>query len=546
MRRRVLLLSLLALAVMATSASAQMGVLYDDPTAVEQIVQGPSALSPEIYNLFQQQPSRRVLAVNRQVGKVSSRPAVSSTPSLAGLSAGQMASLLRTQINRAGGRMVFIDEMGSALKGSGSHNLAEALRMLSLETLNGVTLNRRVHIYVQGSASPIYDAGWDDSWAALALSGGVWWQSYFTSRTWNEAEWSVWPRLITQRLVAAGSDPSLLHWMIRQHPGASLVAQNEMLRRGDACVTSLNGLGAWRVGPEAAFFADTVRQLATEGAAACIAAPYRGPAIDSAWGQVADLERGARVASGLVAAQSQGSGLLKAGQLPRGRIALFTANLGPDPLGIAAALQISPTDFWNSAAPQLRIQGAGINTVVPIAVGQPTLVYATPKTLGKLTVTLSLSGTGVRGALGGPGADPLVALERSGYRLPALAKRITQSPGGFRVNIPLTGASRSALFQVVAPAPAKVAHLRLSLPGLASRGVTKRHRPLIVLARDARGKPIVGARLALRLPNGKSRRITTGAKGQARVLVARLGGRYSIKATNSRVSASVKVGRGRR
>ena len=72
-----------------------------------------------------------MLPSERQVWKVTSRAGSDATPSVAGLSAGQMAALLADRIRRSGGHLVFIDELDGDFTGADGAALAGALATLA-------------------------------------------------------------------------------------------------------------------------------------------------------------------------------------------------------------------------------------------------------------------------------------------------------------------------------------------------------------------------------------------------------------------------------
>lgn len=384
-----------------------MVMLYDTAPTVRQMAGSGGPLHPDQHNVFQQQPVARVLSASRQAWKVAARGPSTATPGLRGRSVNSMVSLLRDRIRRSGARMVFIDEVGAAFHGTDAANLAAALSILSQQTMpevpNGQPLNERVHIYVQGVPAPLLRVQeWTATWSALALAGGVWWQTYTSTRSWTEAEWATWSGLVQRNLADHGGDLSRLRWVLRHDANRPIADQLGHALRGAACGPLMNGIGAWRMGPEAVPFAQTYRAIA-EGAIGCLAAPSPSEAQASGLQQVTELEAGAPLAQGELLVSAHGASQLPAGAVPHEVPARLQLDLGPDPFSIAARVGADPTTFWASAGASIRLRGAGMDMRWPLTPGQPIDVYVLPTERGVITLTLHIPGAALRGALGGTG-----------------------------------------------------------------------------------------------------------------------------------------------
>lgn len=531
-------------------AQERMVMLYATADAARTVAAGPGGLDAATYNVFQQQPVAAVLAPSRQAWKVSARAASRATPGLRGRSAESMAALLKDRIRRSGARLVFIDEAGLALHGSTEDvvNLAVAMEILSQDTLPAVTgaqpLNERVHIYVQGVPAPLVRSEeWEATWRVLALAGGVWWQAYTTPRAWNEAEWSTWPRLITRLLADHGGDPARLRWMLRHDPATTIPEQFANALRGDACAALAGGIGVWRPGPEAVAFRDSYRPVA-DGAVGCSPAPAVSGAQASGLDMVTSFESGVPLPDGTLVVGAHGAERLAAGSIPLRVPARLRLDLGGDPLGIAGLLGIDPGAFWPVAGAFVRIRGGGVSERVDLVPGSTIDRYVLPTRRGVVNITLHIPVRSLRSALGGTGVDLLGALESvGGPRTRALERRLTQSPGGAVINIPLRTGRGGTLLHVrsaKAPLPSRA---QLLFPGRLKNGrVAPRHlRPVAVRLRDGRGAPVPGARARVRLPGGRVVTVRAGRTGLARTAIPRRGGPHllTVPGTKLRVVRAV-------
>jgi hypothetical protein len=525
-------------------AQERMVMLYATADAARAVAAGPGGLDAGTHNLFQQQPVAAVLAPSRQAWKVSARAASRATPGLRGRSAGSMAALLKDRIRRSGARMVFIDEAGLALHSSTEDvvNLAVAMEILSQDTLPAITgsqpLNERVHIYVQGVPAPLVRSPeWEATWRVLALAGGVWWQAYTTPRAWNEAEWSTWPRLITQLLADHGGDPARLRWMLRHDPATTIPEQLANALRGDACAALAGGIGVWRPGPEAIAFRDAYRAVA-DGAVGCSPAPALSGAQVSGLHVVTSFEAGVPLPNGALVVGAHGAERLAAGSIPLRVPARLRLDLGADPLGIAGLLGIDPAAFWPVAGAFVRIRGGGVSERVDLMPGSAIDRYVLPTRRGVVNITLHIPVRALRSALGGTGVDLLGALEAvGGPRTRALERRLTQSPGGAALVIPLRTRTGGSLLQVRTARPPLPSRAQLLFPGRLKNGrVAPRHlRPVAVRLRDGRGAPVPGGRARLRLPGGRTITVRVGPKGVGRTAIPRRGGPHLLTVPGTRV-----------
>lgn len=538
-------------AALCPAGAGAMVMLYDTAPSVRAIVRGTNGLSPALHDLHQQQPVRAVLGPRRQAWKVSARGPSRATPGLRGRSAEGMAALLAGRVRRSGARLVFIDEAGVALHRSGEDaaNLAIALALLRGRTLPGLpagqTVADRVHIYVQGVPAPLArPERWGATWRALALAGGVWWQTYTSARTWSAAEWATWGPLVQRRLAEAGGDPSRLRWVVRHHGATTLADQFAEMLDGASCAPVANGIGAWRVGPEAAAFRDLWTAV-RDGRMGCTAAPAVPPQAATGLRSALALGRGAALPGDALTLGAHGIGQVQPGAVPLGVPVRLRLDLGPDPLGIAEGLGADPGWFWSTAGAVLSMRGPGVDRRHPVSWGVPLDTYISPAALGRVELRLIVPGRALRAALGGERADLLGAAESAGgVPARALARRLMLSPGGFALSIPLRSREGAQTIPVV-PAPGAVAHrARMVLPGrlLGGRIAPPHLRPLAVRLRDARGEPVAGARVLVRLPGGRILARRSGPAGIARLAVPRRDGVHLARVAGTDVRAVRRLG----
>lgn len=553
-RRRAPLIALaaaLGTLIPAASATAEpMVVLYDLAATVREVATGPGALDAERFNLIQQQPVTRVLAPSRQAWKVLHGPPSGATPGLAGRTAEDMAALLTDRIRRSGGHTVFIDEAGEGLLASPADaaNLATALDLLAARTLPSTgtdTLDRRVHVYVQGAAGLVVDPEtWDPIWRVLVRAGGVWWQTYTPERSWNEAEWSTWAPLVRRMFAERGGDPARLRWFLRSDPATTMAEQLARARRGEACTTLANGLGAWRLGVDAAAFRDGYRAF-VDGTAPCLAAPAPDEARRDALAGVMAMEYGVRVPEGDLRVGVQGSGRLPAGSLPRGVPARVRLSLGADPFGLAGRLGVDPAAFWAGAGAEVDIRGGGVEHRFPLPAGGGIERFLVPSEPGAVVVSLRIPIQAVRDAMGGAGADILGWLDAEGQvRTPAMRRRLVADPAGIVLVIPLRNAVGSTLLRTAAPPPPAPARVRLTVPRTLAGGrpLPSRLRRIVVTLRDRAGAPVARHGVRLALPTGRVFERRTGRDGTVSLLVPRRGGVHRVTVPGTRLRAARTIG----
>ena len=202
-----------------------------------------------------------------------------------------------------------------------------------------------------------------------------------------------------------------------------------------------------------------------------------------------------------------------------------TLALGADPLGLAADLGVSPSGFWPAAKARVTATAPGLAASAAVsAAGTATLSFIARQP-GPITLALVVDGAPVRAALGPP-VDlnaSLAAYPQAAAGLgPALA-----SPLSWKLTIPLGYGAPVGPVLLAAPprppAPPRVARLRAGLAGpavaRARRLDPRRVRFALIQALDASGRPVAGARLVLRLPDGRGLRPRADARGR---LVLRL------------------------
>lgn len=512
-------------------AAARLSVIYDGSDAVAALIDqqpdGSPGLDPSV-GLLQQQPAPQVLPSERQVWKVTSRAGSDATPSVAGLSAGQMAALLADRIRRSGGHLVFIDELDGDFTGADGAALAGALATLAGQpdpySAEPGGLARRVHVYVPG-VGPMLAApsAWATAWGALTLAGGVWLEAYSGTTPWSPEQWLAWPGAFSRRFVALGGDPSRLHLVL---PGGDGGASWDAAQTGDACALLADGPGAYRLGGDGApIFVQRFRGVFGDGPApdgpspiACTPAPVLPPPTAAALASVLALS-----GSGVALGPRQ----LSSSRVTVGVRQSVTLALGADPLGLAADLGVSPSGFWPAAKARVTATAPGLSAGAAVsATGTATLSFVAPQP-GPVTLALVVDGAPIRAALGPP-ADLNASLAPYPQAAAALGPALA-SPVSWKLTIPLGyGAPVGPVLLAApprppAPAPPRVSSLRAGLagPGVARarRLDPRRVRFALIRALDASGRPVAGARLVLRLPDGRGLRTPVDANGR---LVLRL------------------------
>lgn len=430
-------LALAGLAVAGTpgDADARMTVLDDDSATIARAIAirpgGGSGLRLDD-GLFQLPTTPGVLPGSRQIGRVAGSASTTSSAALVGRGPAGMAALLRDRVRRSGARQVFIDEIGPAFAGKEGEDLAAALGTLSRERPSYAPggIARRVHLYVSDSGALLGSPSWAGARLATARSGGLWMKTYSGETEWDPAQWLAWPAEASAQLSAAGSSRTRVHVVFAG--GFRQSAAWALGRTGSACGTLGNGPGGYRLGAAVdefvAEFRSTlpIKTVSKEPVVGCTAAP----ALTAA---------GAR---GLEAAtQSEQTGLvipeggLVTPPLPAGEPAQLTLQLGADPLGLAAALGVSPELFWTAAHARLEVRAPGAATDVTVEGDGAARIEFTPTAPGPVTMRLIIDQGLLPRALG---AEPEVVgpLRAAGVD-PALVRRVVADPSGWALEVPL-------------------------------------------------------------------------------------------------------------
>jgi hypothetical protein len=121
---------------------------------------------------------------------------------------------------------------------------------------------------------------------------------------------------------------------------------------------------------------------------------------------------------------------------------------------------------------------------------------------------------------------------------------ILAGPLTWTLTIPLVSGLR-AIAPAPAPAPLRPVRVALGLAGpralVRARMDGRRQRLVVGRALAAGGRPVVGARLALRLPDGRGRVLTTGRGGMFRAIAPARRGLLRVRADGGRVRADIRV-----
>lgn len=290
--------------LMAVSASRMRAgataVLYDMDDAVREVVQpldGAAGLTQARGALRQEPSTSGLFSANDDSALV----AKVTEEDLRGLSAGEIADVLREEIVAADSHLVAFDELTpyeadprSPLVKNGripapdpsspGAQLAQALISLDTPSPYGGTWASRVHVYIAPAVTSAMAAGrgpdrnlgrdgkarfrtYRTVMTGLARAGAVWIEAYhgrtspLTSLT--VAEWRAAPAAFTAEYQRAGGDPSRLHLLITgadAYPAGRLPASciapmqcqwalAESTRAGRAMLS--NGVGAYRLGTHA-------------------------------------------------------------------------------------------------------------------------------------------------------------------------------------------------------------------------------------------------------------------------------------------------------
>jgi hypothetical protein len=135
-----------------------------------------------------------------------------------------------------------------------------------------------------------------------------------------------------------------------------------------------------------------------------------------------------------------------------GEAAQVTLQLGPDPLGLGAALGLPPDGFWSAARATVTARGAGVGIAARIAGDGSATLQFTPTEAGGVALRLVVPGLLIPRALGGPSevVEPLHAVRAE----PSLITRVVAGPDTWELDIPLVVAGRppgSPAIEVIPP-----------------------------------------------------------------------------------------------
>lgn len=421
-------------------------VIYDYGAEVQRILATGDPGLTLADGLIQQQPAKRALPGSRQAWKVSGGAGTRATPSIVGVHATALAAMLKSRIARSGAHLVFLDELGANFKGRNGDELGQALRFLQKETTSYAPdgLNLRVHLYAPAPGALLAD---DKAWAgarrAMSLAGGVWLEAYRGRDQWTAEEWLTWPAEVAREMDSIGGEHKRVHVLLR---GGGDHAQTwRLARTGGACAVLGTGPGAYRLGPDAARFVAEFRRTfpaSGSGPEGCTpAAPVP-----------------AEAARALAAAGREGfalalpPGAIATPPLPAGSAAQVTVRLGDDPLGLAAALGITPERLWAAAGARLRAEGPGFSVSAPVDAEGTARLEFLPTAPGPVALSLVFPGSALGRAVGAP-VDTLTALRSAGAGA-ALVEQVLAAPASWTIDAPLfpAGTSPGTPPLVIAPA----------------------------------------------------------------------------------------------
>ena len=121
--------------------------------------------------------------------------------------------------------------------------------------------------------------------------------------------------------------------------------------------------------------------------------------------------------------------------LVAGDPAQLTLQLDADPLGLAAALGVSPEAFWNAAQARVEARGPGVAVDAVVAGDGAARMEFTPAAPGPVTMRLIIDGAALGRALGGE-PDIVTWLHAAGAGA-AVVRRVVSDPSGWRLAVPL-------------------------------------------------------------------------------------------------------------
>lgn len=447
-----LVLASLAVAASPDDAGARMTVLDDEAATISRAIAarpgGVSGLRLDD-GLFQLPTTPAVLPTPRQIGRVAGAASTTSSSVLVGRGAAGMATMLRDGVRRSGAHQVLVDELGPEFAGKEGEDLAAALGTLSRErpsyAPNGIS--RRVHFYVSDAGALLASPSWAGARLATMRSGGLWMKTFSGETEWDPAQWLAWPAEATAQLSAAGSSRTRVHVVFSG--GVRLSAAWALGRTGSACATLGNGPGGYRLGAGVDEFVSEFRStlpikaLSKTPVVGCTAAPALTAAGAQGLAAAAGTEQ-----TGLPIPE----GGLMTPPLPAGEPAQVTLQLGPDPLGLAAALGVSAEQFWTAARARLEVRAPGTATDATVEGDGAARIEFTPTAPGPVTMRLIIDQGTLSRALG---AEPeVVAPLRAAAVDPALVRRVVADPSGWTLQIPLVqpgGAPGSPVLEIIPP-----------------------------------------------------------------------------------------------
>lgn len=434
-----------------STALARITALDDDAATITRAIalrpDGGSGLRLDD-NLTQLPSTPPVLPGSRQAVRLSGSVPTASAPSLLGRGSSGMADLLRDRVRHSGAHRVFVDDIGPAFAGKEGEDLARALAILSKERPSYAPLgvSRRVHLYVPAAGPLLSDPAWAGARAAIARSGGVWLKTFSGASRWNAAQWLTWPAEAQAQLAADGSVRERVHVVFT---GGVQSAAWSLGRAGSACQVLGDGPGGYHLGSDVDDFVAEYRRtlpiitVSKQPVVGCTDAPTVSAAGARGLDAAAALE-----ASGLAIPP----GGLVTPPLSAGEPAQLTLQLGADPLGLAAALGVSPEDFWTAAQARLEVRGPGIADDVTVEGDGAARLEFTPAAAGPVTMRVVIDAGALARVLGGP-PDLVGPLHAAGASA-AFIRRVVADPSGWQLSIPLVqpgGAPGSPVLQIVAP-----------------------------------------------------------------------------------------------
>ncbi|MGD9694149.1 MAG: hypothetical protein AB7V42_00625 [Thermoleophilia bacterium] len=386
--------------------------------------QGAPSLDPAGDDLWQLLPGTPVLAPDHLAVRVSAGPDAGSAAGLGGLSARQMAQVLRRAIDASGAHVAVVDALDARLSGEAGDRFAEALRILSRQKASYSTiLSRRVHLLVPSPGAVLGDAPeWAGARLALRRAGGVWLETADPAAPWSAEDWLTWPREV---VLTGGVDEFRVHVMIGAGDQEAIW---RLARTGAAnCLVLRNGPGASALGTSAAAFVAQYRATfplsPAQPAAPCLPSPAIDPRVLSALAAAYAAETGGVAISPLVMPP-----------VVAGDAAQVSLRLGVDPLGLAASLGLDAEDFWRAARATVVLQAPGAGATAPLeADGIARLVFR-PTAAGPVTARLRIGGAALASALGP--VDLVPGLREAGVD-PALIRRVIADPSGWTLELPI-------------------------------------------------------------------------------------------------------------